>query len=264
MSSPAAAELVKRFAKQLHGGGRHCALGPKVCGQCKWKQHQLAWSKSFPWLCARTDASGTWGVGCAWCAKSESGGSGHCARFEMRTPTALQKINFVRHEQLISHKRSSGVMESCAEDSPSTDMFAKVWCAVRKQAPDGVGDCAELVLGHGPKHARMVFCLAEGVRIVVREFLGQATCASLSQDARKQRLLSRMTATTPGLDTRSFVLGLQRDYGSTHMELCKATRRSFEQLCTPLFGAPPRSDDRPDRAHLVIPTPACDEQLFKH
>ena len=134
---------------------------------------------------------------------------------------------FRKHQQSKLHRR---------ETAPPIAMFRATWVDVRHKrcrevdTPDGAAS--------GSKRRRVIFCLAERVRLHDRRFLQDAMCMTGSQDARKLRLLTRFTAVTADLRTRSGILGLVRDYDSGHRGLMQATKDTFTSFCTPLRSAP--------------------------
>ena len=195
---------------------KHCRLGVRRCLICAWAKHSQAWQAQFPWLGIHKSTDGV-SLTCIQCQMP-------ICTVRKRCPTRQQ---FLKHEGSKVHR---------CELAPSVDEFRATWTDVRGKR------CRELDTPSGAtfgsKRRRVICCMGEAVRRQNRRFLKDATCMTISQDARKARLLTRFTAVTCDLQTRSGILGLVRGYDTGHRGLMNATKKTYTDLCTPLNGAP--------------------------
>ena len=97
------------------------------------------------------------------------------------------------------------------------------------------------------KLRRMHWCLAEAKRVQFRKFLRTAVSATLTQDARQEMLLVRMTACDADLNQKSGLVGLVKTAGGA-TNLCIATVTALEQLCTPFAHEPAADSSAGDAA----------------
>ena len=96
---------------------------------------------------------------------------------------------------------------------PTAEEFTKMWTALRKNRHMDMTASA----GTFPKKGRkLLFCLAEGIRVQQRRFLQGATCITLSQDGCAPKHLARFSAVNGNLETMDGVLGLVHDNGTGH------------------------------------------------
>ncbi len=237
----------------------HCEHGSQRCPRCKWASVGKRWQAEFPWLTERVEP---WGIGCAVCASCPQATSASDTAFKLlqvTTVQGLQKCNIAKHGQSKCHRAAVSGEGDCG--APSIAEFKQTWADVRNAELE---DEAGLTYIGESKKAKQIFCLAEAIRGLDRKFLARATCITLTQDGRKQRLLTQFCVTDTHLKTRSGIVGLQRDYGSGHTSLVTATEMSVDRLCTPWHNAPERGDERAPRTHLRCPVPKLVEELKRH
>ena len=262
------------------------------CGRCKWFTNSKGWQTKLPigksltkqersavepamlpkmresWLVAKEGADGQqWGVGCCVC---------NIARFRMQKRDAksrayssygltkagsLQLGNFKRHAALLCHADAVrgylGLLEkgeALDARAPSDDSFKQVW----KDMCRGVSPSTPLGIdgvGQGKKVIKIVYCLAEGMRMLDRKFLEGAKCISIKRDERDGRLLVRFVAANPNLDVRRGIMGMRRGFGTGATAITKATITIMKTFSSPHHGAPkPSCHDEP----------SVDKRLFEH
>jgi hypothetical protein len=104
--------------------------------------------------------------------------------------------------------------------APPTDHFIKVWSSICSGLAPNAG-----VPGVGSRHkvARMVKCLAEGIRMVDRQWMVKAKSIAIARDERDSRLVVRYSVTTDTLECRHGVLGQARHFGSGAAAMTAAT-----------------------------------------
>jgi hypothetical protein len=105
------------------------------------------------------------------------------------------------------------------------------------------------------KKKLMFWCMAEALKEIEREFLGQAVTMVLHRDEREQRLLLRYGACTGDLRTRRSMLGQAKNFGAGAVKISQATMDIIEDVCTPLAGLE-------DLAHGY--EPKVDQSLRSH
>eukprot|EP00959_Pyramimonas_sp_CCMP1952_P445936 9336363-Pyramimonas_sp.AAC.1 len=206
------------------------------CSRQIWDNNKDTWQKICPWLEWRNE-----GVICVACAAT--GMAGTMAKDGAQS--SLKLCNFAKHSELTSHRSAIQMLlgnNQKAHDlemskaAPSTEEFRVCWAAVKRGSCHDVDD--DTPGNHRDRYRKKVFCLAEAVRTLNRDFLQDCQCISLSQDGTQGRLLTRFLATNSKLDIRRGIMGLQRDIGSGHKAILRATLSSIESMATPNFGAP--------------------------
>ena len=161
--------------------------------------------------------------------------------------SVLQRGGAKKHAQSISHafavKMVGGgtASASCilADKAPSEDQFRKVLSAVKK--PGGTSSVANV--GGAEKIKRMVWCLAEGRRDLIRSKLSVASTIAIHQDKGKSRLHVRATSCSSTLQQSGTVLGIQKMTGG-HREIIDTTDSILKKFCTPNYGRPMASRER--------------------
>ena len=142
--------------------------------------------------------------------------------------------------------------------APTVDDFECVWKTVvqKKAAPWGGIDG----IGGGKKIARMVRCIAEGIRICDRAFLKDAKRFSLARDERNRRLASHYVAVNASLERREGLFmslrGCSDSPGdATATYITRTTMKGFDRIATPKVNIRTDRDQEPMdeafRKHLV-------------
>ena len=187
-----------------------------------------------------------------------------CPGITFESSPQLQLCNLLRHHRSTKHNNYVATYLNKAErhgKAPPTDQFQAVMAHVvergahgklKQRRLNGPPDTLAFPLGWS-KRRRMEWCLAEAKRNLDREFLRQATVASLMVDARNGSLLVRLAAADAQLNTRSMVLGLKHQYGSRAEHAQKAVMAVIQDMCTGGRGAPGRQGN-------VM----CDADLAEH
>ena len=112
----------------------------------------------------------------------------------------------------------------------------------------------------GNKIARMVRCIAEGIRICDRAFLKDAKRFSLARDERNRRLASHYVAVNASLERRTGLFmslrGCQDSPGdATATYITRTTMKGFDRIATPKVNIRTDRDQEPMdeafRKHLV-------------
>jgi hypothetical protein len=216
------------------------------------------------WLLLRSTSS--WGLGCSFC--EAAGHLGPLATFSVRRPTLG---NLYRHQRTPAHQQavrtgpqtvlavSGGVPATPPAVAPPATDFSRVWDNMATKHSHGKG-----VEGVGTwrKTRKMEWRLASACRRQHREFLRHARVVSLMQDARQQNLLIRVVAVDQHLQTRHFVLGVQRDYGSGALGVKDATLKILEDACRVDHRPPGMGAGSPDGPGG--PDGNLDVALYKH
>ncbi len=141
--------------------------------------------------------------------------------------------------------------------APSESEFRDVWQSAKSGASSQyvphVGKCRKI--------SRMRWCLAEGCRIIWREFLRRASTVALHEDKRQDRLAIRFTASDDKLHRTCGVLGLRTTHGGAP-ELVEATLNVLSTFATPGHGRPASELER-NRTHDVTEA-ELDVELHAH
>ena len=214
---------------------------------------------SEPWINAREDADGQWGLGCQVCNLAMHSSS-HMVRTDMATfkCVTLPRLDVLKkHQASAQHQKS--VMQGLDVDglavlgAPPLHVFTEALAAIQK------GDSARRMDlgGTGDRVRNIRFCLFEALAEVNREFMGRAATMVLMRDERHGRLLLCFAACTDTLETRHGTLAVMRDYDSPTAEnLVKATKQAFQQFCTRRLGKP--------RYAVGLAEPTTDHHLLRH
>ena len=229
-----------------------------TCAECSHYHRSRTWG--FEWLACQVK-DGRWTAGCSICAALlklsqdqptlvpprilENVRWKKFASFSI--DSVLQRGVCKKHAQSISHafavKMVGGgtASASCilADKAPSEDQFRKVLSAVKK--PGGTSSVANV--GGAEKIKRMVWCLAEGRRDLIRSKLSVASTIAIHQDKGKSRLHVRATSCSSTLQQSGTVLGIQKMTGG-HREIIDTTDSILKKFCTPNYGRPMASRER--------------------
>ena len=167
------------------------------------------------------------GVGCIVCNAAGFAGSsrGDYGRFS-GGPTSLNLYRLWRHGQGPQHcqalKMLGGKAISRTRKVPSAEALKSTWQAIRKGS----------VRLKSKRGRREEFVLAESIRLLHREFLGEAASISLGCDERRDRLLVRFTAVHPRtMRVRSGTLGLERHFGKGAPAIKRALKAVLNRFC---------------------------------
>ena len=167
------------------------------------------------------------GVGCIVCNAAGFAGSsrGNYGRFS-GGPTSLNLYRLWRHGQGPQHcqalKMLGGKAISRTRKVPSAEALKSTWQAIRKGS----------VRLKSKRGRREEFVLAESIRLLHREFLGEAASISLGCDERRDRLLVRFTAVHPRtMRVRSGTLGLERHFGKGAPAIKRALKAVLKRFC---------------------------------
>jgi hypothetical protein len=228
-----------------------------------WEQLlQTAPGSKDSWLTAHENP---WGVGCKVCAAA--GKDGPLARFAVIQPMLK---NLLKHGRSPGHASSLRKWHAALGDlgdlgsldgAPSADEFRALWLSmVRTRSHHGL-----VGMGTWRRTRRLEWCLAEARRVLHRRFLRTAGAVTLLQDARKNMLLLRAVAANDRLETRAFVLGIERDYGSSNVAIQRATMKIIKGMCQMGRHAPggPGDSGGPGGPHDAGPG-RLDASLHRH
>ena len=103
-------------------------------------------------------------------------------------------------------------------------------------------------IGDRTKLRKLEWCMAEAVREQFRRFILTACSATLTQDGRGKHLLVMLNACSEALETKNVCISLVATQGGA-TNLCLATIRAIEELCTPGYGRPGKpAGSPPDEA----------------
>ena len=75
--------------------------------------------------------------------------------------------------------------------------------------------------------------LSEAIAVVDREFVADSKAMSLARDASDGVLVTQAIAVQEKFESRSFLFGLSKDWGSSAQEITDATVRQFSEFGTP-------------------------------
>lgn len=153
----------------------------------------------------------------------------------------MQIESFLSHQKTKSHVHACQTFRGVSPDdecagAPDKELVSAVleW---RKTPGVALASC-HLECGRF-KLRQIIFCLAEAIRDHDRKQLQNAACIALQQDARGSRLMVRFAAVVAGSFERVVgVLGQAKGFGSTHVEIARATEKNMQRFCTPFYGAP--------------------------
>jgi len=261
------------------------ACKDKDCKRCLYFRNSEKWQHKLPiaqdelqtedlpmkyttesWLDDRVDSkTGTWGLGCI-CCEAQLQEKGKTSPSESRgfAKFTCGSVNFgtlMRHHNLAAHVEAARAYVGLGEaasliNAPTVDDFECVWKTVvqKKAAPWGGIDG----IGGGKKIARMVRCIAEGIRICDRAFLKDAKRFSLARDERNRRLASHYVAVNASLERREGLFmslrGCSDSPGdATATYITRTTMKGFDRIATP------KVNIRTDRAQEPM-----DETFRKH
>lgn len=143
-----------------------------------------------------------------------------------------------RHASLSSHKRAvnrflgkevpTGNDDDDDEDmAPSADAFKHAWDAICAGLAPNAGVPG---VGRRKKVVRMIKCLAEGIRMIDREWIVKAKSMALVRDERDSRLVVRFSLTTGELECRQGILGQARHFGSGAEAITEATGQIIKEF----------------------------------
>lgn len=247
-----------------------CSL--KTCELCKVLRLRNRWAAQLPllspdlkvnvsdlspgksalatgsWFHVRCNSSGEYfGCGCIPC--NVTGQTGGLATFERATTSSLQICNLLSHQQSKAHV--DAVKEYLGVDvgprgltvagSPPVASFKQVWdnaCAgiAPKKGSRGIGKALKI--------RRLEACLVAGIKILDRRFVSSpGAVLGLTRDERRQRLLLQFRGCNDDLQVRNGILGQAKHFGTGSSNIVAATKKVFEQFCTPMCKAPMRAKD---------------------
>ena len=84
----------------------------------------------------------------------------------------------------------------------------------------------------------------EGIKILDRRFVSSpGAVLGLTRDERRQRLLLQFRGCNDDLRVRNGILGQAKHFGTGSSNIVAATKKVFEQFCTPMCKAPMRAKD---------------------
>ena len=206
--------------------------------QIKWDRLYPVWSTRF--LLRPGDAtSGTWlrsrwkfggGVGCVACRFAGVGSS--FGRFEVASPSALQAINFQKHQDNPNH---TTVAAAYLSGQASVLIGCPDWTYFETLANDMVRGRA---FDNSSLKLKAAWCLLEAIRQQDQKAIKESTWISLFRDERHGRLLLRFRAVNDSLQIYSGTLGLQREFGSGATQITSATAKIMSRACTKMHDPP--------------------------
>ena len=206
--------------------------------QVKWDRLYPVWSKRFL-LRPGDTTSGTWlrsrwkigdGVGCVACRLAGFGGP--FGRFQVTSPSALQAINFQKHQDNPNHKTAAAAylsgQASVLIGCPDSTYFETL-------ANDMVRGRA---FDNSSVKLKAAWCLLEAIRQQDQKAIMDSTWVSLFRDERNGRLLLRFRAVSDSLQIYSGTLGLQREFGSGATQITSAAEAIMSRACTRMHDPP--------------------------
>ena len=206
----------------------------------KWKDLGQKWQHRFlmddenpsmgSWL-DMTLMGGSFALGCK-CCKYAGVTVGAFPNYLVKTPAAMQAVNFLKHHE--SPKHQAAVI-SYLSDSPDS--------AIGAPSVSEFNDlCDEIAHGHGTcserKRAKMTFCLAESIKSFDQDYVDQSDKIGLIRDESKARLSLRFRTVARTLEVHSGTLGTAKDFGSGAAAICDATLATMNRFCSRFHGAP--------------------------
>ena len=251
--------------KEAENRAHEKACKDKDCKRCLYIRNTEKWQYKLPivhgefqaedlpmkyttesWLDDRVDSkNGTWGLGCI-CCEAQLQEKGRTSPSESRGFAKFMcgSVNFgtlIRHHNLAAHVEAARAFVGLGQaasliSAPTVDDFECVWKTVvqKKAAPYGGIDG----IGGGKKIARMVRCIAEGIRIQDRAFLKDAKRFSLARDERNRRLASHYVAVNASMERRTGLFmslrGCSDSPGdATATYITRTTMSGFDRMATP-------------------------------
>ena len=209
------------------------------CLACKARRAQLP-KAMFTWQhCSRKYACGTL----------------KCKQLNISNVKRHQRVRWHRDAclLLLGLDEGDGGGDPTPCTAPPSDHFVRLVTEVRKGSAVRPGLAG---IGSARKLAKMRFVVAEAVKGEQRCWMQDVECITLIRDERQGQLVVRARATNSHLDTRTFVLGCMRDFGSGALKITQATHDIIKEFCTPGFGA---SRHR----CLAVEAPALDDGLYQ-
>ena len=152
-------------------------------------------------------------------------------------PFATAQLSHLRrHANLSSHKRAVNRLlgkevptdnDDDEDLAPSADAFKRAWDAICAGLAPNAGVPG---VGCRKKVVQMVKCLAEGVRMIDREWIVKAKSMAVVRDERDSRLVVRFSLTTGELECRQGILGQARHFGSGAEAITEATGQIIKEF----------------------------------
>ena len=251
-SSSSSTTTAKRRKHASQGGGK--VVRKSIIDEtpeAKWDRLRGKWQKHFL-VKAGQPQLGSWiddhvtadscgrrivKLGCKCCsfAKVQVGAF---PKYDVGTVTAMQAINFQKHEGSRHHVAAvQSFLEGTIDvsmNAPSEQEFSDL--------------CDRILAGRGtcstPKDVAMTYCVSEGILSVSQGRVEQAESIALFRDERIARLAIRFRAVSKDLDVHSGVLGQERDYGTGARNLTLATGRVMKRFCSRFHGPPGKAKRR--------------------
>ena len=158
-------------------------------------------------------------------------------------------------------KIQPGMVPSVHCGAPPVDHFQTVIASLKQGTSPAAGIKD---IGSARKIINMVYCIAEGMRQIERDFLKYAVSVSMRRDESKARLVIRYSATSTHLTCKSGILGVARGCGTGANNITLATTSILNNFATPRFNPKPDIalvDHLRKITHQVIVDSAADEIL---
>ena len=159
-------------------------------------------------------------AGCTICKRQRTGTP--WAEFNIRNVHLLKFHHVKRHSMSRLHRLAT---TGCADHPSSTE-----W----EQALGNFKNARQ-----GTKAHAMRYCLDEGLRVVQHKLFAKMTTIALSQDARNNRLLMRLTASTESFERVSFVLGQKHLTGTDAYAVASTAKALLADYAKSLHNIPP-------------------------
>jgi hypothetical protein len=203
-------------------------LAPK-----NWKRRFLI-DNSSPSLGSWLDESwegGNLAVGCK-CCKFAKVDVGAMANYEVKTASALQSENFLKHESNPKHRAA---VTDYINNKPGSLIGAPTeqeFKSIADEALHGHGTCDTL------KRSKMTYCLSEGMKSIDQDHAEKTAGVALFRDESAGRLSIRFRTVSQNLDSHSGTMGTAKDFGSGGLAIAAATTEVMERFCSRFHGAP--------------------------
>ena len=158
--------------------------------------------------------------------------TGAFPNYDVTTDSALQAVNFLKHEKSPKHKEAVLCYLNNSPDdtigAPSVQEFQNLADEIRH--------------GHGTmgtlKRAKMTYCLGEAMKSVDQRHVENSDKIGMYRDESKGRLSIRFRTVARSLAQHSGTLGTCKDWGSGAAAMCEATEPCMLRFSTRFHAAP--------------------------
>ena len=200
------------------------------------------------WAAFATTSTGKPALGCWICSTSPKMNKPGLAQFSLDSPDALIQSNIKKHASSQIHKELSSVVvgtiasgktpvQITVPGAPSVSTFRSLLEAVRGEGPSDLP-----VFGRSRKKRRMVWCIAEALRALLRSFFKKQTVSSILQDTTEEVLLIRIRGCDRNINVMSGIVGVcdltKPPFNGRATGIRDASLHVLREFCTPLRDPP--------------------------